>query len=139
MTITIANNNINSSGTLTLNNRALSDVAFTGDYDDLVNKPNIGSGGMLVDSWTENTEWYRTYDDGFIEQGGYMSATNRTVSFNKQFANRCMSICCQLDNASGGANGFAQIYNVTTSSFFIRARTNGSTYYDPGYWYACGY
>ena len=44
MSISIANNNISSSGTLTLNNKALSNVAFSGSYNDLTDKPSISGG-----------------------------------------------------------------------------------------------
>lgn len=88
MTITIANNNINSSGTLTLNSKALSDVAFSGDYNDLINAPSIES-GQLVSKWDDGAGgWYRKYSDDWIEQGGYSisNTTNRSVTFPVQMA-----------------------------------------------------
>lgn len=91
MAITIATNNISSSGTLTLNNQQLSTVAFTGNYDDLTNKPD-SDGSVIVDSWRDGSEWYRVYRDGRIEQGGSLTNTNaadgitaNTVTFVKSF------------------------------------------------------
>ena len=146
MTITIANNNINSSGTLTVNNRALSNVAFTGDYDDLTNKPNIGSGGLLVDSWNDDDgNWYRKYDDGFIEQGGVTSGgklpTITTITLHRSFSsvNYTIAFCPYGAPVTGGYNNGLQEGSKTTSRFSIVGHDAANKTINNFSWYAAGY
>lgn len=129
MSITIATNNIASSGTLTLNNRALSDVAFTGSYDDLIDKPNTGSGGQLIESYYNNGEWYRVYDDGWIEQGGYRDIRANaivTVTLHKQFSDTSYSAHFTQIGTTWINGGGVQVNNKTTSTFGIRVETIGN-------------
>lgn len=39
----------------------------------------------VVETWSEGSEWYRVWSDGFIEQGGYETASQprQTISFHK--------------------------------------------------------
>lgn len=145
MSISIANNNISSSGTLTLNNRALSTVAFSGDYDDLTNKPSIGSGGTIVDSWSDNDgNWFRKYDDGWIEQGGvYTAATNtktQTVSLNTNFAKNtyCVIISYSSTYTNERTINTSHVYNSCTVSQF-KAYIGYVDHETHLYWTACGY
>lgn len=87
------------------------------------------------------SSWYRKYSDGWIEQGGYLSSTKKTVSFLTAF-NGVPLVIGVVDcvTATSTRTGMIQICSVTTSSFYMRgwATGGGKVSEDPGWWYACG-
>lgn len=62
----------------------LAKVATSGSYNDLSNKPSIPSTpkGYITQTWRSGNNWYRVWNDGFIEQGGYSNQTNPVQQFN---------------------------------------------------------
>lgn len=50
-------------------------VATTGSYNDLENRPSIPAtpNAYVTQVWRSGSNWYRTWSDGFIEQGGTVS------------------------------------------------------------------
>ena len=114
---------------------------------DLVGTPNgsLTWGGhnvisVVAESYSANG-WYRKYSDGWIEQGGYLSSTKKTVSFLTAF-NGVPIVIGVVDcaTATSSRTGMIQICSVTTSSFYMRgwATSGGRVSDDPGWWYACG-
>ena len=101
----------NASGTLTLSSQlatvatsgayndlsgkpTLAKVATSGSYNDLTNKPSIPSTpkGYITQTWRSGANWYRVYNDGWIEQGGQYTPQSsgnqtKTISFHKSFTN----------------------------------------------------
>ena len=73
----------NATGTVALTNQ-LAKVATSGSYNDLSNKPSIPSTpkGYITQTWRSGNNWYRVWNDGFIEQGGYSNQTNAVQQFN---------------------------------------------------------
>ena len=73
----------NATGTVALTNQ-LAKVATSGSYNDLSNKPSIPSTpkGYITQTWRSGNNWYRVWNDGFIEQGGYSNQTNASQQFN---------------------------------------------------------
>ena len=73
----------NATGTVALTNQ-LATVATSGSYNDLSNKPSIPSTpkGYVTQTWRSGNNWYRVWNDGFIEQGGYSNQTNAVQQFN---------------------------------------------------------
>ena len=51
---------------------------FTLNVPRLTKEENAGE-SYIVESWHEGTEWYRVWSDGFIEQGGSLSAIYAVV------------------------------------------------------------
>lgn len=97
----------------------------------------------VVETWSEGSEWYRVWSDGFIEQGGTVSTTtntNITTTLNKSFTSTQYNL--QL-------SGFGEYWvhgwgirqkskNLSSFIFLIDTHENatGITLVD---WYACGY
>lgn len=91
-----------------------------------------GIGGYVVETYQNDTEWYRIYSDGWVEQGGRGSGTR---TFLKPFANANYSIALtKADTSSGGAaEAWIAVINKTATSFDVRGQW--TTTYE---WYACG-
>lgn len=137
--ITIANNDISSTDQLTINHKNLSDVAFSGSYNDLTDKPNIGSGGMLATRWEDDNNWYRTYDDGFIEQGGQLGSSDSRVTFPQPFNELPKSITfSQTNPSSSSVERIAHGTHPTTTGMTLSG-VSSTTTSSGAYWYACGY
>ena len=132
MSISIANNNISSSGTLTLNNKALANVAFSGSYNDLSDKPNLGSGELLTDSWNDGSgNWYKVYQNGWIEQGGRFNRGGygyTDVTFHKPFT----TVPLWIDCAHGGDHRAARPNYASTTKM-------NTGYESDTMWIACGF
>jgi len=116
-------------------------------YDDVNNTVRIpkrtSEHGALIKSYSSGTDWYRIYQDGWCEQGGYIPASSATqldvqVSFLKQFADTNYSFIQQKNLTSNGtvSGYFLATNNKTTSSIYI---WNNQSYILGTYWQACGY
>ena len=92
----------------------------------------------LVDSWSDgNGNWYRKYNDGWIEQGG-VATIYASVTFGIPFSNTNYTIL--LTKKEYGANAWP--VNVLkdsqkTTGFTTDAYAMASS--NTIYWYACGY
>lgn len=150
MSVTIANNNIASSGTLTINNQQLGKVAFSNSYNDLDDTPSIED-SQIIDQWIDNDKatWYRKYANGFIEQGGsvdtdFASGKTITISFHVPFstANYSFIRSSQVLNESGD-NGapFARYVSAYQQkmSTSVTFRQDGRNYSKQYCWIAFGY
>lgn len=100
----------------------------------------------ITETYSEGTNWYRIWSDGWIEQGGTTAAVNigtaSTVTFNKSFTNTSYQVIISLIKIStDDENCVGNIYSKTINSFtFLHRRSSGSgtdTYATD--WYACGY
>lgn len=138
MSVTIANNNISSSGELTINNNSLATVAFSGDYNDLTNRPTTGSGSTVVERWSQGTEWYRVYDDGWIEQGGNVpdgsGITLYTKTFAKPFSDTNYTIVASGEYSEDGRDNRVMAHTATEFKYY-----HGFTTSAPMRFRACGY
>lgn len=93
----------------------------------------FNSGAFVTESWTNGTNWYRKYSDGWIEQGGFkaQSSTNSMVTLNTAFTNTNYTVLTTV-NRDVSASSSSPVWDMTTSSF--------KTYQDYQLkWYACGY
>lgn len=98
----------------------------------------------IVETWKRGTSWYRKYSDGWIEQGGYASAsrydTTKKVSLNKAFSNTNYTIVATTVNkrAVVYSDGTSMIAEKTTTSFVLTQMgyEDNIVYAN---WYACGY
>ena len=93
---------------------------------------------VVVENHKNGNAWYRVWSDGWIEQGGYVSATtaaaNQTVNLNKAFTTTNFFAVAALAAGSTADLGSFQtdVFAKTTTSFKTVHSANK-------YWYACGY
>lgn len=96
----------------------------------------------ITETWksTDGSSWYRKWSDGFIEQGGRLLSTNKTVTYPLSFQTPYNSVQATISCTVVGATEYAQILEPKTTTFFIRVKTpSGTIANDPADWYACGY
>ena len=126
----------------TLQNAQLVNVAR---IEEKLTDVNAASRGYVVDSYHNGTEWYRIYSDGWIEQGGAVTAsyTGQTITLNmlKSFSNKSWTIvttvssdvtppCLEVVVGQGKTNNSI---GVIIAAYGNNNKTNGF------YWKACGY
>lgn len=93
---------------------------------------------VVVENYKNGNAWYRVWSDGWIEQGGYVSATtaaaNQTVNLNKAFTTTNFFAVAALAAGSTVDLGSFQtdVFAKTTTSFKTVHSSNK-------YWFACGY
>ena len=110
----------------------------------------------VSEAWSQGTEWYRVWSDGWIEQGGYMYETGGTAgviytkTLYKPYATNNYTIlmwagvgnsgwqyCAGVGLGTGGNAMNLRENNVTNNSFTYFDATGVSG--TPVFWYACGY
>nr|DAF56669.1 MAG TPA: Putative tail fiber protein fold, Tail fiber, receptor [Myoviridae sp. ctWb16] len=95
----------------------------------------LNSMKYVVETWNEGTEWYRIWSDGWIEQGGFISAkTSNTITFIKPFKNTDY-----LPIFTPYANMGSHIVYVKTKENTNISIYNGDSKEIAISWYACGY
>lgn len=100
-------------------------------------------GIYIVEAQRNDTEWYRVWSDGWIEQGGEAfqdNAIDYVVQLLKPYINTdyfaCVSLGINEYHTGSLATKYISVYNLTTTSF--------TTYTSNGVglrrkrWYACG-
>lgn len=101
------------------------------------------NGIYIVETQRNDTEWYRVWSDGWIEQGGEAfqdNAIDYVVQLLKPYINTdyfaCVSLGINEYHTGSLATKYISVYNLTTTSF--------TTYTSNGVglrrkrWYACG-
>ena len=122
--------------------------------DELLNKldeintrlTNLENRRYIIETWSEGTEWYRVWSDGWIEQGGTTGLitssdgyTATTIQFKKSFINTNYTFT-SCANKYSSQNGLGTAYPP-----FIFTKNNDSviigkySWTDGLDWYACGY
>lgn len=86
---------------------------------------------VIVDSYRSDTEWYRVWSDGWVEQGGVAvtsSGSGKTVTLLKPFADTNYTIVGQaVDSGSHFRNGnTTDVMDKTATSFRIGIYNGGS-------------
>lgn len=97
---------------------------------------------LCVESWkaSDNSQWYRIYDDGWKECGGTLAKVSdavKTVSYGITFSIKpSVVVNLQCENVQTGTATFQYIsaFNVSSSNFQYKSYVYGDTN-----WYACGY
>ena len=94
----------------------------------------------VVDAYSDGTNWYRKWSDGWLEQGGVINTAPAneivTLTFLKPYSSKAYSI---LKNIGGNTSayqfdGYSSFYSLTTTS----AKTNNAKIFIDTRWYACG-
>lgn len=98
------------------------------------------NGGLarLISHSIDGTNWYKKYQDGWIEQGGYFSSNSQaaTVTLNTAFANTNYTLMVTCRTEGSATNYNPAVTKKTTTSFTYNsmiAKAFGAEYY------ACGY
>ena len=101
---------------------------------------------VLLDSYKSSNSWYRTYSDGWIEQGGQATITSTgTITFPIAFGTKCITCIShpynQPTNATSDNNYISKALSITKTNFVIKYWDSDSTAGRTGIcsWYACGY
>lgn len=131
----------NASGTVALTNQ-FAKVATTGSYNDLTNKPSIPSTphGYITQTWRNGKNWYRIYNDGWIEQGGvstFQATSNATVNLHRSFSSTNYIVIATRTIWDDGNIPFARAN--TTSNFIGGMKERGGTRAGDANWIAYGY
>lgn len=96
--------------------------------------------GMSSMPYSDGTNWYRKWSDGWLEQGGVINTAPAneivTLTFLKPYSSKAYSI---LKNIGGNTSayqfdGYSSFYSLTTTS----AKTNNVKIFIDTRWYACG-
>ena len=105
-----------------------------GQIQDMLNRIITMEKHCIIDSWSEGTEWYRVYADGWCEQGGYFDVSEvatATISLFKGYRDTSYSISLTNLYASSGAKNAVHVMSVTTDSFvYWSENTNGNIYWE---------
>lgn len=128
-------------------NLGLAIVASSGDYNDLSNKPSIPlkPKAYIVKTYRNDTEWYRVWSDGWLEQGGQVvKVINGNITFLKAFKYIPTIVTSVLKAYNVQLGGFVINQAVSTTNFSYKTSiwaTDGTIrqgYSEDFTWYACG-
>lgn len=95
---------------------------------------------VVVENYSDGTNWYRVWSDGWIEQGGYISTAGYigyyTVTFLKPFLNTNYSpFTCPIRGDYSQIPVAIPIPGMSTGSMQVGCGNNTAGFY----WSACGY
>lgn len=113
-----------------------------GQIQDMLNRIITMEKHCIIDSWSDGTEWYRVYADGWCEQGGYSTSSN--ITFFKEFGDtNYTSLATWLTPVTGSGQSLC-IQNKTNSSMSVQlkwaADSSVTTFTNGSYnWEAKGY
>ena len=101
---------------------------------------NHGAGATVVESYRNDTEWYRVWSDGWVEQGGsatYKGASGTTITFSHPFSdtNFYMGISDYEGGSASVYYNHTYIRNKAATNCKIYTGCNESISIQ---WYACG-
>lgn len=98
------------------------------DYDDVVLKQDLATVHCVVETYVNGTSWYRVYDDGWCEQGGFSSGEGApvTITLLKPYKDTNYSVV--LGKSHPDTQSVCQQVNyLTTTSFVHSGSYNGSS------------
>lgn len=111
----------------------------------LNNKVDSTGNQTIIESYQDETSWYRIWSDGWIEQGGkitYPAARSKTtaVSFLKNFSNTNYNITSSPTATRGTTYGTSIIAKSNTGyTQFIYGHGSDDNQGTGFYWHVCGY
>ena len=92
----------------------------------------------VIEQWSEETQWYRKWSNGWVEQGGYCDAeavATTTITLHIPYTNTNYSVHLTNVFSSSVTKNAVHITTQTTSTFtYWCENTNGNAF-----WYACGF
>lgn len=104
-------------------------------------KQKIASMGGVIDMWVdEDGNWYRVYQDGWIEQGGEFKETTTQVVFPKPFTQPPKTITFSQSNAASNSIGRIALVTTHPTETSMTVSVSARQQFQFGaYWFACGY
>ena len=99
------------------------------DYNDIKDDVHI------IETYSNETSWYRIWSDGWCEQGGHYKHTStgrQTISLLLSFINTNYSVWANY--AADSTQQYGQCKVATNSTFTCKGYDNNTIY-----WWACGY
>ena len=108
----------------------------------------LNSMKYVVETWSEGTEWYRVWSDGWIEQGGRCNAVaynngTKNVTFHKAMKDtNYFAVASPITNASNDRTWSisTRVAGLTTTQMTVRGGKNADgAWLEPCTWYVCGY
>lgn len=93
---------------------------------------------FIIETYQNGTSWYRVYDDGWCEQGGYRIYPTSNITFLKPFKDTNFAVITQPTGKhiiTGAVATFQANYNYTTTDFQTIANVNITSFV----WLAVGY
>lgn len=111
---------------------------------------NHGAGATVVESYRNDTEWYRVWSDGWIEQGGIISSMptgNRnnttnysTITLPKAFADTkyIVSVMVNSLTETSAIDTIVTLNKKNTTNFKTRNFDSGNSLQVSASWFACG-
>lgn len=95
---------------------------------------------FVIETWSDGTEWYRKWSDGWVEQGGYFncSSSGTILTFHQSFSDTNYYLNGNGSQITAGVR-YVSFYNRTSTT--AACYTAGGTSFNSAYvyWYACGY
>ena len=106
--------------TLTITQGGVSKGTFTANASSDVTIA-LDSGVSVIETYSNGTNWYRIYSDGWCEQGGQTSQYYETVTLLKEMAdtNDSVSVTCKRGTAPTVQEGNTCGYASSTTQAFI--------------------
>lgn len=96
----------------------------------------------VIETYSNRTEWYRVWNDGWKEQGGLITGAKTILTFSKPFSNTNYSIQISVSDVS------PTDWHLSADSWNNKTSTNVTIYIayngaqqgtSPANWYACGF
>ena len=92
----------------------------------------------VTETYSDGTNWYRKWSDGWLEQGGFFGAVGDsriTVTIPAPYANAQYIIALSINSASEATNVRIALRTLT---YFNLERAHSADISNGGSWYACG-
>lgn len=124
----------------------LANVATSGSYNDLSNKPDLSAKAnidlsnctkpYITETYVNGTSWYRVYSDGWCEQGGVSARNLQTIRLLKAYANTDYIVFGNIitTDAQQVYGNQVNIMTKTTTNFSFPNSSGAQRQ-----WHACGY
>jgi len=96
----------------------------------------IGDRRTVIETYNNGLSWYRKWSDGWVEQGGYNTGVNISVTLLIPFINTNYTIV-GVGVSATNLDGTYSIYGKTATLFYIRKVQANNV--EGCSWYACGY
>ena len=124
----------------------LANVATSGSYNDLSNKPDLSAKAnidlsnctkpYITETYVNGTSWYRVYSDGWCEQGGVSAKNLKTIQLLKAYANTDYIVFGNIltTDAQQVYGNQVNIMTKTTTNFSFPNSSGAQRQ-----WHACGY
>lgn len=103
-----------------------------------------GKVAVVVENYVNGTSWYRVWSDGWIEQGGQVSAVaydsnTKNLTFLKGFSNTNYTFTACTQSQNHLIDGASWRNKTTTQITVSCGYQSGNNTNAPVDWYACGY